>query len=243
MPKWLIMTRKIILLCLIFIGIYLQNCTIILNEVNALEITPDTQVGLNDVVKLNYTRWVIGGDLNNPAKVNGTVWVHDPDDPNAPSELFEQFPGLFVPPNVGFLENIIGMQAGTFRSFEVLFSSDKAFNNATDPLHGEDLFYEVYLEEILLDATDLPFTLLDIPFLIPIFLLIVFLVLVIIYYRIKRFNASHKILGSKTKCFSCGNPATVKCGNPSCNTLYCKNCFINNVHCKICNSNKMIPLT
>jgi len=235
------MTRKIILLFLIFIGIYFQNCTIILNEVNALEITPDTIVELGDVVKLNYTLWIGAGDP--VEQQNGTVWVHDPDDPNAPSEIYEQYPDLFVPPNVGFMENIIGMRADTYKTFDILFISEKAFNNVTDPWYHEDLTYLVYLEEILLDATTLPFTPLDIPFLIPIFLLIVFLVLVIIYYRIKRFNASHNILGSKTKCSSCGNPATVKCGNPSCNTLYCKNCFINNVHCIICNSNKMIPLT
>ncbi len=235
------MNRKIILLFLILFGIYLQNGSFIFTDVHALEVTPDTIVELDDVVKLNYTLWIGAGDP--VEQQNGTVWVHDPDDPNAPSEIFEQYPDLFVPPNVGFMENIIGMQADTYRTFDILFSSGKAFNNATDPFYTEDLFYEVYLEEILLDATVLPFTPLDIPFFVPISLLIVFLILVIIYYRIKRFNESHNILGSKTKCISCGNPATVKCGNSSCNTLYCKTCFINNVHCKICNSNKMIPLT
>ncbi len=235
------MNRKIILLLLIFVGINLQNYSIILTSVRALEITPDTTVGLNDVVKLNYTLW-IGAD-DPVEQQNGTVWVHDPDDPNAPSELYEQFPDLFVPPNVGFMENIIGMKADTNRTFDILFSSGKAFNNASDPWYDENLFYLVYLEEILLDATVLPFTLLDIPLLIPIFILIFFLVLIIIYYRIKRFNQSHNILGLKTKCYSCGNPATVKCGNPSCDTPYCKNCYLSNVHCKQCNSNKMIPLT
>ena len=234
------MNRKIIFLALIFVGIYLQNCSIVFTDVRALEVTPDTTVGLNDVVKLNYTLWI---GVNPVDEQNGTVWVHDPDDPNAPSELYEQFPDLFVPPNIGFMENIIGMKAKTNRTFDILFSSKKAFNNITDPWYHQDLTYQVYLEKILLDATELPFTLLDIPFFVPLFLLFIFLIVIIIYYRIKRFNKSHNILGSKTICHSCGNSATVKCGNASCHTLYCKNCFIKNVHCEICNSNKMIPLT
>ena len=238
------MNRKIILLFMIFLGIYLQNGTFTFTDVHALEVTPDTKVGLNDVVKLNYTMWILGGEPGDPVEQqNGTVWVHDPDDPNAPSELYEQYPDLFVPPNIGFMEGIIGMKADTNRTFNILFSSEKAFNNATDPFYHEDLFYYVYLDEILLDATVLPFTLLDIPFFLPLFLLIVFLTFIIIFYRIKRFNKSHNILGSRTICHSCGNPATVKCGNASCHTLYCKNCFIKNVHCEICNSNTMIPLT
>jgi hypothetical protein len=208
--------------------------------VRALEVTPETEVGLNDVVKLNYTLWI---ETDPVEQQNGTVWVHDPDDPNAPSELYEQFPDLFVPPNLGFMENILGMKANTFRNFVIAYSSGKAFNNATDPFHLYDLTYLVYLEEILLDATVLPLTLFDLPFFLPLFILIVFLTFIIIYYRIKRFNKAHNILGSKTICHSCGNPATVKCGNPSCHTIYCKDCFINNVHCKVCNSNKMIPLT
>jgi len=141
------------------------------------------------------------------------------------------------------MENILGMKANTFKNFVILYSSDKAFNNATDPFYRHDLTYLVYLEDILLDATVLPFTPFDIPFFLPLFVLVVFLTFIIIYFRIKRFNKAHNILGSKTICLSCGNPATVKCGNPSCHTIYCKDCFINNVHCTVCNSNKMIPLT
>ncbi|MHA1947917.1 MAG: hypothetical protein ACXAC6_12860 [Candidatus Hodarchaeales archaeon] len=235
------MTRKILLLCFILLGLYYQNYTEIFTDVRALEVTPDTIVELNDVVKLNYTLWIEAGDP--VEQQNGTVWVHDPDDPNAPSELYEQFPDLFVPPNLGFMENILGMKARTFKTFDILYSSNKAFNNATDPFYHHDLTYQVYLEDILLDASVLPLTLFDIPFLLPLFVLIVFLTFIIIFFRIKRFNKAHNILGSKTSCHSCGNSATVKCGNPSCHTIYCKDCFINNVHCTVCNSNKMIPLT
>jgi hypothetical protein len=235
------MNRKMILIVIICLGIYLQNSPAVFTDVKAIEVTPETAVGLNDVVKLNYTLWIGAGDP--VEQQNGTVWVHDPDDPNAPSELYEQFPDLFVPPNVGFMENIVGMKADTNRTFDILFSSGKAFNNATDPWYLQDLTYHVYLEEILLDATVLPFTLLDIPFFMPIVFILSLLVLIIIYYRIKRFNKSHNFLGSKAKCYSCGDPASVKCGNASCSTQYCKNCFIKNVHCEVCNSNKMIPLT
>ena len=235
------MTRKIVLLCFILLGLYFQNYSAIFTEVRALEVTPDTIVELNDVVKLNYTLWIEAGDP--VEQQNGTVWVHDPDDPNAPSELYEQFPDLFVPPNLGFMENILGMKANTFKTFDISFSSGKAFNNATDPFYNYDLSYLVYLEDILLDVTVLPLTLFDIPFFRPLFFFVVSLTFVIIYFRIKRFNKSHNILGSKMICHSCGNPATVKCGNPSCHTIYCKDCFINNVHCAVCSSNKMMPLT
>ena len=235
------MACKFILLYLILLGVFLQTHPSIITDIQAIEVTPDTVVEPNDVVKLNYTLWIGAGDP--VEQQNGTVWVHDPDDPIAPSELYEEFPDLFVPPNLGFMENILGMKADSLRTFDILFSSGKAFNNASDPFYHQDLTYQVYLEAILLDATVSPLTPFDIPFILPLFILIAFLLLIIIYYRIKRFNRAHNILGSKTMCFSCGNPANVKCGNPSCHTPYCKVCFINNVTCKICNSNKMVRLT
>ncbi|PWI48210.1 hypothetical protein CEE45_07835 [Candidatus Heimdallarchaeota archaeon B3_Heim] len=207
---------------------------------SGIDVTPETLVELNDVVKLNYTLWIETAIVE---RQNGTVWVHNPDDPNAPNELYEQFPDLTVPPNVGFLNAILGMKAGDTKTFDVLFSSGEAFNNITDPFYLEDLVYQVSLSEILLDTTEIPSTLFDLPFFVPFLFLVLLLLSIIIYYRIKRYGQSRNIFGSKTVCNSCNALATVTCGNPSCSTPFCKNCFIKNNHCTVCNSNKMIPLT
>ncbi|MHA1994747.1 MAG: hypothetical protein ACW97Z_09415 [Candidatus Hodarchaeales archaeon] len=207
---------------------------------SALDVTPDTLVELNDVVKLNYTLWVKTAIVE---QQNGTVWVHDPNDPSAPSELYEQFPDLTVPPNVGFLHGILGMKAGNTKTFDVYFLSGEAFNNITDPFYLEDLVYQVTLSEILLDVTEIPTTLFDLPFFIPFLFLLLLLLSIIIYYRIKRYGQSRNLFGSKIVCNSCDALATIQCGNSSCNTPYCKDCFIKNNHCELCNSNKMIPLT
>jgi hypothetical protein len=207
---------------------------------SAIDVTPDTIVELDDVVILNYTLWVKEVIVE---QQNGTLWVHDPSDPKAPSELYEQFPDLTVPPNVGFLNGILGMKAGSTRTFDVSFLSGEAFNNDSDPFYFEDLFYQVTLSEILLDVTEIPTTLFDLPFFVPFLFLLLLLVSIIIYYRIKKFGQSRNLFRSKIVCTSCDAPATVQCGNPSCNTLYCKNCFIKNNHCTLCNSNKMIPFT
>jgi hypothetical protein len=206
---------------------------------SALDVTSSTRIEKNDVVILNYTLWVETAIVE---QQNGTVWVHDPNDPNAPNELYEQFPDLTVPPNVGFLNGILGMRAGENKTIYVQFLSGEAFNNITDPFHGEDLFYLVEISEILLDVTEIPTTFFDLPFVIPLLFLILILLSVIIYYRIKRYGQSRNLFGSKTVCHSCGTLATVQCGNPSCNTPYCKNCFITSNHCKLCSSNKMVPL-
>lgn len=213
---------------------------------NAIDVTPDTLVELNDVVKLNYTLWI---ETEVVERQNGTVWVHDPNDPNAPNELYELYPDLTVPPNVGFLKGILGiydgvyMKAGDTKTFNVFFIDGEAFNNETDPFHNEDLFYQVTISEILLDATEIPKTLFDLPFVVPFLFFLLILLSIIVYYRIKRYGQSRNIFGSKTVCNSCNALATVMCGNPSCSTPYCKNCFIKNNHCTVCNSNKMIPLT
>jgi hypothetical protein len=175
--------------------------------------------------------------------INGTVWVHDPDDPEAPNSLYQQFPDLTVPPNLGFMKGILGMRAGGNKTFDVLFSSGEAFNNASDLWYLEDLTYQVFLLEILLDNTELPFTLFDLPFFLPLVLFITILLLILIYYRIKRYSAKHNLFGLKTQCYSCGTIATVRCGNLSCNTPFCKDCFIKNNHCELCSSNKMVPLS
>lgn len=229
--------RLILISILFFLLIPISGRSTTLNH--ALEVTPDTRIEINDVVKLNYTLWV---DLTPVEQQNGTVWVHDPEDPNAPSELYEQFPDLTVPPNLGFLEGILGMKAGENDTFDVDFSSGKAFNNETDPFYLEDLTYQVVIFEILLDSTEEPPTLFDIPFFLPFLYLLLFLLTIIIYYRIKRFGQARNLFGSKAVCNTCDEFATVQCGNPSCNTPYCKDCFVKNNHCKACNSNKMIPL-
>jgi hypothetical protein len=232
-------TKRLIPVCiLLLLLIPISGRKISLNC--ALEVTADTRIELNDVVKLNYTLWV---ELTIVEQQNGTVWIHDPGDPNAPSELYEQFPDLTVPPNLGFLEGILGMKAGDNKTFDVEFESGKAFNNETDPYFSEDLTYQVVIFEILLDSTEDPTTLFDIPFFLPFLYLLLFLLTIIIYYRIKRFSQARNLFGSKIVCHTCGEFATVQCGNPSCNTPYCKDCFVKNNHCNVCHSNKMIPLT
>ncbi len=210
---------------------------------HALDVTPDTMIDREDVVKLNYTLWILGTPDDPVEAINGTLWVHDPNDPLAPNELHEQFQYLTVPPCVGFLEGILGMKAGEERTFNVYWADGLAINNVTDPWYQEDLKYNVHLHEILLDATELPFTLFDIPGFILFLFLILFLVIIIVYYRIKRYSESHNLFGKTKRCTSCNSIATVKCGNPSCNTPYCKDCFIENNHCKICSSNRMIPFS
>ncbi len=223
---------------LLFLLIPISGKNLTVNS--ALEVTPDTRIELNDVVKLNYTLWV---NLVIEEIQNGTVWVHDPNDPNAPPELYEQYPFLTVPPNVGFMKGILGMRAGETDTFDISFTSGEAFNNESDPFYLEDLTYQVTISEILLDVTEEPTTIFDVPFFIPIVLLLSILLTIIIYYRIKRFGQARNLFGSKTICHTCDEFATVQCGNPSCNTPYCKNCFVKNNHCKVCNSNKMVPLT
>ena len=230
--------RRVILL-LIFCFLMIPTFGIRIHPNSGLEVTPETRVEKNDVVKLNYTLYI---DTAIVEQQNGTVWVHDPNDPNAPNELYEQFPDLTVPPNVGFLNGILGMRAGDSWNFDVFFSSGEAFNNDTDPFYLEDLFYEVVLLEILIDVTEIPTTLFDLPFFIPFLALILFLLTIIIYYRIKRYGQSRNLFGSKIICNACTAFATVQCGNPSCNTPYCKKCFIEKNHCHVCNSNKMVPL-
>lgn len=234
------MKQKIIILVLIC-SVWFSFTSTDFFVSQALEVTPDTQIGEDDVVKLNYTLQLqknLGVDVE---AINGTVWVHDPNDPQAPSELYEQYQDLTVPPCLGFLEGILGMKAGQEKTFYINWDDGKAFNNVTDPWYGEDLKYNVHIFEILLDATELPFTPFDIPGFIPFLYLILVVFVIIIYYRIKRFSQPLGIFNRKKLCYSCNTIATVRCGNPTCNTPYCKKCFIENNQCALCSSNKMIP--
>ncbi|MHA2224466.1 MAG: hypothetical protein ACXAC8_04640 [Candidatus Hodarchaeales archaeon] len=208
---------------------------------HAIEVTPNTIVDVNDVVILNYTLLVI----NNIEDIqNGTIYVHDPDDPSVPNEIFEKYPDIHVPPNTGFFEGLLGMQAGVTKGFEVLSSSGKAFTNISDPLYGEDLFYTVYIQKILLDASPPPTSLFEIiPFLDIFIILIVFLLILIVFFRVRRFSSSHNFFGTKNKCYLCKSTAEVRCGNSGCKIPYCKTCFLKENKCTVCHSNTMKPLT
>jgi hypothetical protein len=140
------------------------------------------------------------------------------------------------------MNGILGMRAGEARTFDVDFSTGDAFNNESDELFGKDLVYRVYIKEILLDVTEPPFSILDIPFIIPFSLLFAILILAFIFQRTDAYSKFQTYLGRNPVCFSCNSVATVKCGNPNCNTLFCKECFIKENHCSVCKSNKMLPL-
>ena len=115
---------------------------------HALEVTPETAVELEDVVRLNFTAWAMTERTVNET-ASGTLWVHDPDDPRAPNELYEQFPDLHVPPCQGFVSEILGMRAGDDRTFTVYWDEGNAINNVSDRFYHYDILYLVYLHEIL----------------------------------------------------------------------------------------------
>ncbi|MFX0182797.1 MAG: hypothetical protein ACFE95_06900 [Candidatus Hodarchaeota archaeon] len=229
---------QLFLLILSFICILSLSFT-----VTAIEVTPNTTVEENDVVILNYTLWVKDeGEWIIDDKQNGTVYVHDPADSQVPNEIFDIYPNITVPPCYGFYEGMKGMRAGDSRTLEIDFNSGKAFNNVSDRLFGEDLVYDIYLQKILLDASEPPVTLFDLPFFIPLSILMVSFVILLIFIRVQRYTRTHNILGLKTRCHSCKGLAEVRCGNSGCNTPYCKSCFVQNKHCMVCQSNTMIPL-
>ncbi len=120
--------------------------------IQATDVPPSPVVEINDVVDLNYTLWV---DNILYDEQSGYVYVHDPSDPVIPSEIFDQFPAIYLPPNTGFFEALLGMKPGDSKNINILFSQGKAFNNVNDPLYGEDLFYTIYLLELILDASTL----------------------------------------------------------------------------------------
>ncbi len=125
-------------------------CTVPVVIVQAADVPPDPVVEINDVVKLNYTLWV---DTIRYDDQSGTVYVHDPSDPVFPPEIIEQFPAIYLPPNTGFFEALLGMKAGESKNINILFSQGKAFNNVNDALYGEDLFYTIHLLELVFDAS------------------------------------------------------------------------------------------
>ena len=206
--------------------------------VNAIEVTPDTRVDMKDVVVVNYTLWV---DSVREDDQEGTVYVVDPDQP-VPNSIIEDYPDIKVPPNVGFREEMIGMRAGDNKSVDIPENSEKGFTNVSDPFYGKKLSYTIRMKEILYDSSLPPFTLFDIPFLIPFLILVAFILFILVILRIQRVRRSHHLFMKKQECYRCNkSTATVKCGNSGCNTLYCKECFLEG-GCKLCHSNTMVPL-
>jgi hypothetical protein len=194
-----------------------------------------------DVVHVNYTLFIVNVKVDNQ---EGTIYVEDPDiidKVGVPNTIIEEFPDVFAPPNLGFVEGLLGMKAGTEeKNHLVEFSSGKAFNNVTDPHYGDDLFYVIRLEEILLDASEPSVTLFDLPFFVPLVVLMCLVIFILIILRIQRYSRTHSLFGLKTKCNSCGNTANVMCGNSGCNTPYCKSCFLEQGRCEVCHSNTMV---
>jgi len=176
------MDQKFIILFLVCSALYTSTYNYI-SITYALEVTPETIVEREDVVKLNFTAWAVTNtDINETA--NGTLWVHDPNDPRAPNELYERFPDLHVPPCEGFVDNILGMRAGDDRTFTVYWDDGNAINNVSDRFYHHDILYLVYLKEILLDVSEPPFTPFDIPIFLPFMLFFVFLVFIIIPFSL-----------------------------------------------------------
>ncbi len=214
-----------------------------LEQIDAVEVTADTVVEEKDVVLLNYTLYIKGEDgwvLDD--KQNGTVYVHDPEDSTVPSDIYKKYPDIHTPPNRGFMDSLLGRKAGDFWTEEILFISGKAFNNRSDRLYGEDLFYKIQLQKILVDASKAPLTLFDLPFFTPLLFLFGLLLVILITLRVQRFNQTHNLFRLKTRCFSCKGLANIRCGNSGCNTPYCKTCFVENNGCQVCRSNTMVPL-
>jgi hypothetical protein len=228
---------------LLFLILPFTNLLSLSFTVTAIEVTPNTTVEENDVVILNYTLWAKEeGEWIIDDKQNGTVYVHDPADSKVPSEIFDKYANISVPPCYGFYEGIKGMRAGDTRTLEIEFISGNAFNNVSDRLFGKDLVYDVYLQKILQDASEPPVTLFDLPFFIPLSILMVSFIIILILIRVQRYTRTHNILRLKTRCHSCKGLAEVRCGNSGCSTPYCKSCFVNNKQCIVCQSNTIIPL-
>lgn len=231
-----------VLASFIFIGLLSPSPPSLISTSKAIEVTPDTKVEIHDVVIVNYSLWILNQRVDDQ---EGTIYVENPDvikSEGVPNSVIDEFPDVFSPPNVGFMEGMLGMKAGEEKSLEVFFSSRKAFNNVTDPYYGEDLFYVIRLKKILLDASKPSTTLFDLPFFIPLVVLIGLVFFLLIVLRIQRYSRAHNLFSLKNKCNSCGNIANVMCGNSGCNTPYCKSCFLKRGRCEVCNSNTMVTL-
>ncbi len=233
---------SLVLASFLFVGLLLAFSPITINISRAIKVTPDTKVEMHDVVRVNYTLYVGVPIVDNQ---EGVVYVEDPDvikEENVPEKIKTEFPDIWAPPNVGFMEGMLGMKAGEEKTHPVDSESGKGFTNVSDPYYGEDLFYVIRLKEILLDSSSSTTTLFDNPLFILFVVLIGLVISILIILRIQRYSRSHDLFGLKIKCNVCGNIANAKCGNPGCNTPYCKKCFLENNRCELCHSNTMVPL-
>ena len=234
--------KSMIFTLILAISFLISYSPIIIDTCQAIDVTPNTKVDWHDVVRVNYTLWIEENIVDNQ---EGPIYVEDPDvieQDGVPEKIIEEFPDIFAPPNLGFVEGILGMRAGEETTHNIEWESGKAFNNINDSHYGEDLFYQIRLKEILLDASTAPFTLMDIPFIVPLFILVGLLIITLIILRIQRYNRTHDLFRLKKKCYYCGKIANVMCGNLGCTTPYCKQCFLDHNGCDLCHSNTMIPL-
>ncbi len=234
--------RSLVLTSFLFLSFLVAFSPSFINASRASEVTPDTKVEMHDVVLVNYTLWVENLIVD---EQQGTIYVEDPDiidREGVPNKIIEEFPDVYAPPNLGFVEGLLGMKVGQEKNWNIDFSSGKAFNNVTDPHYGKDLFYQIRVKKILLDASKPAGTLFDIPFFIPLVFLISLVIFLLIILRIQRYSRTHDFFRLKKKCFNCRNIADVMCGNPGCNTPYCKNCFLERNGCEVCHSNTMVPI-
>ncbi|UCG02227.1 MAG: hypothetical protein JSW11_21880 [Candidatus Heimdallarchaeota archaeon] len=207
-----------------------------------IDVTPNTRIEIHDVVLVNYTLWI---EENIVDDQQGPIYVEDPDvieKVGVPESIIEEFPNVFAPPNLGFVEGILGMRAGEETNHRINWITGKAFNDPNDTYYGENLFYQIRIKKILLDASQPTPTLMDIPFFVPLVVLLGLLIIFLIILRIQRYSRTHNLFGLKKKCYYCGKIANVMCGNPGCTTPYCKPCFLENNGCDLCHSNTMIPL-
>ncbi|MFW9903999.1 MAG: hypothetical protein ACFFFH_06670 [Candidatus Thorarchaeota archaeon] len=223
-------------------SIIVASSPTIIDLSHAIDVTPDTRVEMHDVVLVNYTLWIEENIVDNQ---EGSIYVEDPDvieQVGVPESIIEQFPDVFAPPNLGFVEGILGMRAGEEKNHRIEWTSGKAFNNVSEDYYGKDLFYHIILKKILLDASTPPVTIFDLPFFMPLVILTGLLIILLIILRIQRYSRTHDLFRLKKKCYYCRKIANVMCGNPGCNTPYCKKCFLENNGCDLCHSNTMIPL-
>ena len=107
---------------------------------NAIEITPDTRVGMKDVVVVNYTLWV---ESVREDDQEGTVYVVDPDI-KVPNSIIEEYTDIKVPPNVGFREGMIGMRAGDNKSLDIPENSENLEADTTQTGSEEILTENLY---------------------------------------------------------------------------------------------------
>jgi hypothetical protein len=239
-----IFSKSVIPTFILAISFLITYSPLTIDTSQAIDVTPSTKVEMHDVVRVNYTLWYCD-EANIVDNQEGPIYVEDPDvieQDGVPESIIEEFPDVFAPPNLGFVEGILGMKAGEETTHKIEWESGKAFNDINDSHYGKCLFYLIRVKKILFDASIPPATLMDIPFIVPLFVLVGLLITLLIILRIQRYSRTHNLFRLKKKCYYCGKIADVMCGNLGCATPYCKQCFLEHNGCDLCHSNTMIPL-